>query len=193
MSSALKASLTPGSIGFLALSLGLWIILRYGWPRIPRLATAWGALVLGAYLVLSLPVVALAIARWLPPSTPLTLDAKDGTSVSTLIVLDGDNRVARVREAVRIHRAFPAAQVVVLGQRWVMDALVAEGVPRSVILIDNSAGTTRAQIAWIQPRVAPEQAATTAIIASRSQDAPRYRARPRGRAPTPSRTVTYRR
>ena len=56
--SLLKQALSPGSIGFLLLGLGLWLWLRYFWPRRPRVERLWLFALAALYLVMGLPCVA---------------------------------------------------------------------------------------------------------------------------------------
>ncbi len=66
----IKQAAFPGSTGFLILSLVVWLIVRFLWPRSRRLGRAWMVAVALTYLVLSLPCVANALGDRLMPPQP---------------------------------------------------------------------------------------------------------------------------
>jgi uncharacterized SAM-binding protein YcdF (DUF218 family) len=165
--SVLKSAITPGSKGFLIVCLGIGLLLTYVWPRHRGIGRAWLVMISGAYLVLGLPWVANAIANRLPPSRPA--DLASFRRVDTLIVLDGDNRVGRVSQAEAVYAIAQPGTVRVLGQVWVVDALVKAGIPTNQITRESGPTTTRDQMAWVQGLLAKKPNDRTALIASRLQ------------------------
>jgi uncharacterized SAM-binding protein YcdF (DUF218 family) len=179
MSPLVKAALTPGSIAFLFLCLVVWIGLKLVWPRNRRVARIWLLGVAGTYIVLGLPPVANAIVGALPPVD--VADPFPGRGIDTLVVLDGDNRVGRVRTALSVHGARPAGAILVLGEAWILDELVAAGIPPALLSQVEGPGTTRAQIAWVAERARMRPADRMVLIASRLQ-MPRVAALARARS-----------
>jgi uncharacterized SAM-binding protein YcdF (DUF218 family) len=167
ISSILKSAFTPGSRSFLIVCLAVWPVLRYVWPRSPRCAGGWLLTIAGTYLVLGLPWVANALADRLTRPRPDELASL--RAVDTLVVLDGDNRVGRVRQAERVYAVARPGAVRVLGAVWVATALAKVGIPQNRIVQDASAATTRDQMAWVQRLLAQRPADRTALIASRLQ------------------------
>lgn len=167
ISTILKSVFTPGSRSFLIVCLGVWVALRWVWPRSPRIGSGWLATVAFAYLALGLPWVANALADRLTPSRADDVDPLP--PVDTLVVLDGDNRVGRVRQAGRVYDGARPGSVRVLGEDWLVTALVGVGIERRRIAQDPGPRTTRDQIAWVQRLMARQPADRTALIASRLQ------------------------
>lgn len=154
----------PGSVGFLAASCVLALLLRYVWPRRPAVARAWIVIVAALYLGLGLPVVADGLAQRLP-----ALEPEAGRGIQTLVVLDGDNRLGRLAAALRIWESAGPRLLIVSGERWLVDALLEAGVPRDRIVHDISASTTRAQIEWLAPLASDPRFECVGVIASRVQ------------------------
>ena len=167
VSPLLKAALTPGSIAFLIVCLAAWLILKYVWPKNRRIARVWILGVTGLYSVLGLPVVATSIAAGLP-QTP-TVQLSQGERIDTLLVLDGDNRVGRVNQALVVYRMAAVGGVIVLGEAWIVDQLAAAGIPSNRLAQEAGPRTTRAQIEWVKERMAERPGARVALIASRLQ------------------------
>lgn len=165
--SLLKSIGAPGSLLFLlaAILAGLAFILF--WPRARRVARIWLASIFGVYGILGVPVVANAIAAWLPalPPQPALQDARP----DTLIVLDGDNRRGRVRESKRIFDLIRPGKVWLLGNPWMYDALWRAGVTYDDISIDSGPPNTRAQMRWVADFFAAHPTARVVLVASRLQ------------------------
>jgi uncharacterized SAM-binding protein YcdF (DUF218 family) len=164
--SFLKPVFVPGSIAFFNLCVILYLMLRYVWPRNPRVSRAWAIVITGIYLVMGVPFVANNIADRLGqpvvagPSLP---------PVDMLIILDGDNRVGRVKEGYRVWTTAQPRIVYTLGGDWIRDALVAKGVPVSRIT-QNSGGTnTLGQMEWVGRLLTKTPSARAALIVSRLQ------------------------
>ena len=157
----------PGSLGFLALGSAIGVFLIYAWPRNRRLGLAWFLGLYSSYLVMGLPLLAHRVAAGLvAPNAgyqPIT------EPLDTLAVLDGDNRVGRVREARRIWAVAKPATVIVSGEDWLVDSLVASGIPRQRLTFDRSSTTTREQIEYLVGYADKHPAAHLAIVASRLQ------------------------
>jgi uncharacterized SAM-binding protein YcdF (DUF218 family) len=165
--SLLKQALSPGSIGFLLLGLMLWLLLKYLWPRRPRVERLWLAGLASLYLVMGLPWVANELGDRLSP--PQAYPDTALASIQQLIVFDGDNRIGRTREASRVWSLAQPSVVHVLGGVWLADALVVAGIPRDRIQLDSGPRTTRAQMEKVQRIVARAGALHTGIIVSRLQ------------------------
>ena len=161
---AVKAIGGPGSIGFFVVfSVVALLIGRLGgrWRKLSR--TALAALTAG-YLVLSLPPVANGLAERLTSYQPLT-DIAPLTGVKMVVVLDGDNRRGRVREAKRLFDGLHPERVVVSGERWMLDALIEMGLPHDRIVQEFESRNTREQIEFVR-RWPPR---SVVLVASRFQ------------------------
>jgi uncharacterized SAM-binding protein YcdF (DUF218 family) len=165
--SLLKQALSPGSIGFLLLGLMLWLLLRYLWPRRRRVERLWLVALAALYLVMGLPWVANELGDRLSP--PQAFADGSLTSIQQLIVFDGDNRRGRTREASHVWSLAQPSVVHVLGDIWLVDALVAAGIPRGHIQQDAGPRTTRAQMEKVRRLVSRAGAVHTGIIVSRLQ------------------------
>jgi hypothetical protein len=155
---------------WLVLAAGLAVgVLLFTWPGTRRFARRWLLFVTGTYVALGLPAVATAIAGSLPP----TVNAEP-TRVRTLVILDGDNRRGRLREAIRILQRHEPAAVWILGDAWFIDELALEGYGRGMFRHEPEPSNTREQVAWVG-RLAPDSGARTALVVSRLQ-APRVAA-----------------
>jgi hypothetical protein len=164
--SILKAVGPPGSTRFLAVCVAAGVLM-YVWPRKERIARRWLIGVLSGYLFLGLPVVANAIADRLP-----RIDSRGQaipSSVDTLVIFDGDNRRGRVREALASYRNVSPRTVWILGSLWLVDSLVAGGIPAERIRHEWSPPTTRDQVTWVTKLVAGSQTGRIGIVASRLQ------------------------
>jgi hypothetical protein len=161
----------PGSIPFLLICIALGIAFRFLWPGHRRIAHAWLTLVLVGYLGLGLPLVATSISDGLPP-----VRKTSGLGVlDTLVIFDGDNRRGRVREATAAYVAGRPAEVWVLGDIWVVEALGDAGIAPDAIRQDAATPTTRHQIGWVRSFRDAHPTHRIAIVASRVQ-APRVEA-----------------
>ncbi|MGH9387885.1 MAG: YdcF family protein [Vicinamibacterales bacterium] len=165
--SLLKQALVPGSVGFLVLSLLTYLLLRYVWPRGRRLSRVWSLAIAGTYVVMSLPFVANNIANRLVTTG---VDAVASlASADALIILDGDNRVGRAREAERVWMIAQPETVYVLGADWIKFAIIAKGVPRERIKQYANDRTTRDQMEWVHQLLTETPTLHAAVIASRLQ------------------------
>jgi uncharacterized SAM-binding protein YcdF (DUF218 family) len=162
-----KQAATPGSIGFLLASFVGWLVVRFLWPRSRRVASGWLLAVALIYLVLSVPWVANRIADRLMPPQPE--QAAFAGALDRLVILDGDNRVGRIREAQRVYAIGKPREIDVLGDRWLVYALRVSGVPRDRIRREAGPSTTREQMEWVQHSIEPAAAPRTGLIVSRLQ------------------------
>src|SRR4051812_29230861 len=94
-----KAIGAPGSLPFLVLCClaGLWM-LRI-WPQHRRVAEGWFIVVFGGYLILACPFVVTRLVDGL--AVLHTRDVAQLDHVNTLVVMDGDNPIERVRLGLR--------------------------------------------------------------------------------------------
>ena len=167
----LKATGGPGSIQFLLLAVVLGIAVVWWWPKRRRLGFAWLTVIGVSYLLMSVPVMANGIADRLP-----LVAAPHASTIATLVLLDGDNRRGRVREAKRVLASQHPAAVWVLGGRWILEALAEGGVERSAFRLDGRADTTLLQMNQVPVLARASAPGQTAVIVSRLQ-APRVAAR----------------
>jgi uncharacterized SAM-binding protein YcdF (DUF218 family) len=157
----------PGSIGFVALASILAILVIRLSPRHRVLARAWLLAVYAAYIILSIPVVAQGIARPF-----LISDAGQqavSTGMDTLVVFDGDNRVGRLDEAVRLWQQRRPRVVVVSGEQWLIGRLVERGIPPQVLVRESSSANTREQIEYVKQYMHDHASDRVAIVVSRLQ------------------------
>jgi uncharacterized SAM-binding protein YcdF (DUF218 family) len=161
----------PGSIQLLLMltAIGLWLSCRRPRHRV------LGRSILGitglTYWILATPVTARSIERILP-SLAWETGAVRQAGIDTLVVLDGDNRRGRLAKALSVWRVTAPTRVIVSGQSWLIDELMAAGVPESRLSREEVAATTREQIAWLRALMSAPSAGHVAVIASRLQ-APR--------------------
>ena len=144
-----KATGGPGSIGFLVLwAIAALAIGRLGrrWKQVSR-ALLWTLVAL--YFTLSLPLVANRLADSLTTYHPLT-DLAPLRGVRTLLVLDGDNRRGRIREAKRLFDNLQPDQVVVSAEPLIVSALVDMGVPKERVALETESRNTREQIEFVR-------------------------------------------
>jgi hypothetical protein len=170
--SLIKSIGAPGSISLLLVCVGIWVLLRYVWPRRPVLARRWIAGVTMVYLALAWPPVADGIARLLP-AVPTAVSPSTPGRVDLLVVFDGDNRRARAHAGAEVHAAVAPRAIWVLGNGWLVEPMSQAGVPRNRIWHDADMATTRDQMARLG-RLAADAgpSARLAVIVSRFQ-APR--------------------
>jgi uncharacterized SAM-binding protein YcdF (DUF218 family) len=164
--SALKLA-PPGSVGFLLVCTALGLVLFLLWRRGRRLTRSALLVLYGGYLVLALPWIADGIANRLPGYA--SSDPRLSRPVDSIIVLDGDNRRGRIRAALEAHARNPQAELWVLGDQWVVDALVQAGLPANRIAHEAEALTTRDQVTRVRRLVGEKPHARLAIVASRLQ------------------------
>ena len=165
--SMVKAALTPGSLAFLALCLAIALLLKFVFPKRRRVTRGWLAAVTVLYLLMSLPLVATAIVDGLP-AVP-QFDVAAAPALEALVVFDGDNRVGRVEETMRIHRAAPGVRIIVLGEGWIPPELATRGVPDGAIVTISRLATTRDQVSWLKTFAAGRPPDRIAVVASRIQ------------------------
>ena len=164
----------PGSIQLLLIlaTCGLWLYYRR--PRRRLLARAILGMTGLVYWVLATPVTAIAIEGLLPavPAMPPFRDS----GLATLVVLDGDNRRGRLAEALTVWRQAAPGRVVVSGETWLRNELIAAGVPEDQIHREAVSANTREQILWLRALTSQRpELREPAVIASRLQ-APRVTA-----------------
>jgi DUF218 domain len=170
VSSVLKFFGVPGSITFLCLGLALLWALGKWLPSTRRVRNVLAGLLICSYLVLSLPVVAVAIAAALPRSAVVETPV---TNPSTrLVVFDGDNRRGRAATTLGIYKTGLVKELWLLGDDWLVDELAGKGIPRGEIRHEDKAPTTRDQVVRTAELAALPGAERTAVVVSRLQ-APR--------------------
>ena len=108
--------------------------------------------------------ISAGLSSAVPPADLQALAATD-----TLIVLGGDNVVARATEAARIYRTAKPQIVFISGDQWLVDRVLEDGVPPSVVRHEWASRNTREQIMWVRRVLAERPQARAAIIVSRLQ------------------------
>ena len=156
----------PGSLGFFLVSCSLGLAMAWVGPRGRRIAKVWFAVVFGAYLAGALPWVARSAADRLPPYEPVWAGARAGDA-DILVVLSGDNPRERAREARRIVDATAPRCVLVSGGRWFVRMVVASGVARDRLVVDDTTSTTREQIVKLSAWAEACGAERVILVASR--------------------------
>lgn len=158
----------PGSLGLLALILAASVLVHWKIKRpwLRRSMAAFSSATVALYLVLALPIVALAITSRLPAiADPAASRISD---IQTLVIFAGDNFDGRARKAADIlRRANPPARWL-LGPDYLLDELETAGFPLDGLRRDDGAVNTSAQIAQVQA-LASWTPTPIAIVASRVQ------------------------
>lgn len=162
----LKALGGPGSWSFLGWCGAIALFLALVWPRQSRPVLVWVSVVGVSYLLMSLPLVANRLADGLSPVA--VTDFGSLGPLETLVVFDGDNRRGRLRAALAIDNALDPAEVWVLGDAWLLDALLQEGVRRGKIKHEDAVTTTGEQIAQLAELVR-RRPGRMAVVVSRLQ------------------------
>lgn len=137
----------PGSLRLLALLCAAGLLLRLMCPQRRLLVAAWFTGVFTTYLVLAIPVTAIALEGLLRDPARRELS---GTlaRLDAMIVLDGDNRRGRLASALSIWHEDSPTTIFVSGEAWIADQLLAADVPPTRLQRETRATTTREQIAW---------------------------------------------
>jgi hypothetical protein len=159
----------PGSIGFLVLLIAAALIWGFVWPKRRRDGYVALALIAVLYALLSLPLVATAIASRLSAQPVPDVEIRE---IEILFVFGGDNELGRIREAQRICRLAQPRAIWLLDAAYMRDDLRMVGVPLSQIHIDSSTWNTQSQIDRVAEVLRESPGARAAILASRLQ-APR--------------------
>lgn len=167
MLTVLKMIGAPGSPGFLVVAGLLGVAIA----RTRRGAATVAGVLLALYGVLAIPVVAIGLADTLGPYEPhATRSAESRLQGVTLVVLGGDNGIARDLEAHRLAVALRPERVVVLGDPGIARTILGTGVPRNRLIEDDgTAATTRDQIAYLWRLQRLASADRMVVVASRLQ------------------------
>lgn len=157
----------PGSLGLFVAAVLAGVLVRWLWPAGRRvLAWALGALIT-LYLVLALPVVALAIVNALPRNP--TPDPRDVRAIQALVVFDGDNRTGRQRRTHQLLRQVSPHEVWVLGPDFLLGDVRVALAPGTVLHHDATTWNTSAQVSRVRQIANTWPLMSTAVIASRIQ------------------------
>jgi uncharacterized SAM-binding protein YcdF (DUF218 family) len=166
--SIFKAIGGPGSIGFLAVSSAIALLLGRLGPRARRAGRVGLVCLFAVYLFLGLPVVATGFADRVSSYRPVS-DITTLTGTDVLVVLDGDNALGRIQEAVRMYRGLTPRHVIVSGRQWFVDEIVEAGVPADRIVADHGPRTTREQVESLPRLLAGRDPRRIVVVASRLQ------------------------
>jgi hypothetical protein len=156
----------PGSLGFLALFVGVALALRW-WRRgwfITRLTAVLASVVVAGYLLLAWPPVARAVVGALPAVAPPS--PQELAAIDTLVILDGDNFAGRVRSSMDVLATSTPRALWLLGQRYLLDDLELAGFPVERLTRDGSAQNTSMQLEQVRA-IGRQAARRPAVIASR--------------------------
>ena len=154
----------PGSVGFLFVSAAIAAVL-WRYRRTRRVGRWLLALLVGGYVVLSIPAVAHVIAGS-APATP----AEDFSGYGTLddvYVIDGDNYQARAATAVRLTSVAGPRRVWIVGGPELKNALIASGIPDELWRWNGQARTTYDQTVWVQSSMRAHGSRRAALVVSR--------------------------
>lgn len=166
----LKAIGAPGSLSFLFVGVGLCLLLLI-WRRTRRLGRALLILMAGAYVILSLPVVAQLLAGPGTERAPLSSYGR----FDEVFVIDGDNYRGRAATAAELATVARPDVVWFLGGVELGYELLANGLPPQLWRqAPSPARTTRNQVLWIKRSIERTGAKRAALVTSRLQ-APRIR------------------
>jgi uncharacterized SAM-binding protein YcdF (DUF218 family) len=165
--STLKQVGAPGSYGFLVLCSAMGFLLIHVWRR-PILGRAWLFAIISVYLVLATPVAALHIADALTQYRPVP-ELTRLPIVDVVITFGGDNLRGRARETLRVFAAWPSARIVLFGDDWLRDQLLAGGIPPGQISHDPRPPNTIEQMVAVRDYVRTHPHEATAVVASRLQ------------------------
>jgi uncharacterized SAM-binding protein YcdF (DUF218 family) len=159
----------PGSFRFLYFGLGIGVLMLI-FKRTRRLGRVMLIAMAGAYLILSLPVVANAIAG---PGTEPAAPVSSYGRIDEVFVIEGDNYEGRAAIAAELTAVAKPHTVWVVGGVELSYALLARGIPPALWRQPPGfSRTTRAQIQWIKSSVDRTRPPRAAIVTSRLQ-APR--------------------
>ena len=147
------------------------VFLALVWPRRWTWVRRWCLLVAPIYFLLTLPIVAHALAS--------SLAARDDAhrapsgAVQEVIIFDGDNRRGRLRAAKALIDQAPPNEVWVLGlePEWFQEEMPGEGIPLDRVRFDATTGNTRAQVEWVAQFQEDHPDADVAVVVSRMQAA----------------------
>jgi uncharacterized SAM-binding protein YcdF (DUF218 family) len=168
MLSLLKVIGGPGSIGFLAMCSAFGLVLARVSPRTRQIGRIWLLSVYTGYIALGLPFIANYLAARLSSYQPIS-DLASLKGTDAIIVLDGDNRLGRVRETHRLFEVTSPRWVIVSGSEWLMTGLIETGIPADRLITDFNASTTLDQMHRLPQLLNGREATRVVIIASRLQ------------------------
>jgi uncharacterized SAM-binding protein YcdF (DUF218 family) len=156
----------PGSLGFLAVSCFVGLLLSYALPKWRTIGRAWLLGTLLVYIVLGFPIVAGSIASSLPrvPAPSLATVGK----LDELIVLGGDNENGRVVETLDVWRALKPEVVLLLGDALLQRRLEDVGIPADRIRLLDEPATTRARMESVAAELRARHV-RAGLVASRLQ------------------------
>ena len=166
----LKAIGAPGSLHFLIVGLAVCAVLLI-WRRTRRAGRALLLMLVGAYVILSLPAVGQLLAGPGTEREPFSSYGK----LDEVFVIDGDNYRGRAATAAELAAVAEPEVVWFLGGVDLGYELLANGLPAKLWRqAPSPARTTRTQVQWIKRSIARTGAKRAALVTSRLQ-APRIR------------------
>ena len=164
MRDLVKAWLVPGTPSFLLIVIGVSLPLIFV-RRTRALGIAAAAVVILSYLLLSLPIVADAVAAPLAQqSRPADAVAIDG--VDAVLLLIGDNQRGRAMETVRLFRLLRPRWVIVSGPSVWAEVLQFSGIAANQIIVESQSGTTYEQATGLRPVIEMYRIRRIVLVAS---------------------------
>jgi uncharacterized SAM-binding protein YcdF (DUF218 family) len=208
----LKRLLIPGTPVFLILALVPGVMLLYRRKDGGRAGRIWITALVAGYLLLSLPITAVALIRALTPSYPPVMRVEDARGATAVVVLGagmhtyhsrgdmyaGSNReyALRIMEAVRVFRILGRPWIIIsgaLGNERETEAhhmaveLRSFGIDPSRILVEEQATNTRDHTIFVPPMLKAHGVEQFVVVTSRKHMARALRAfRKAGWNPVPS-------
>jgi uncharacterized SAM-binding protein YcdF (DUF218 family) len=135
----------PGSPGFLVAGIVFGLAPFLLGRSLFRWQLAWLSILVGTYLVLSMPFTARAIAEGLYRQSSVKR-AEEALGASTIVIFDGDHAGLRIQEAIRLYTLLHPRWVVVSSREpWFGQRLRRGGIPSGRIAWDTASSTTRDQ------------------------------------------------
>lgn len=135
----------PGSPAFFLAGLVVGLAPLLVRRTLARWQFVWLSCLVGAYVVLSAPLTARAVATGLYRQSSVNR-VEDALGASTLVVFDGDHAGLRLKETTRLYALLDPQWVIVSSTRgWFLRDVRQAGIPPDRIVRETSTTTTRAQ------------------------------------------------
>jgi uncharacterized SAM-binding protein YcdF (DUF218 family) len=135
----------PGSPAFLLAGLVFGLAPLLVRRSLARWQSVWLSCLVGAYLALSVPITARAVAKGLYRQ-PSVNRVEEALGASTLVVFDGDHAGLRLKETTRLYALLKPQWVIVSSRRsWFQNDVRQAGIPPDRIVRETSSLTTRDQ------------------------------------------------
>lgn len=156
----------PGSPAFFLAGLVVGLAPLLVRRTLSRWQFVWLSCLVGAYLVLSAPLTARAVAKglyWQPSVNRV----EDALGASTLVVFDGDHAGLRLKETTRLYALLNPQWVIVSSRRsWFQNDVRQAGIPPDRIVRETSSLTTREQAIAVAALLQARRIERVVLVAS---------------------------